>query len=126
MKEQDRIIKHISLIKFKDPRIIKSIVYHPLLFTRKKMADPDDTRPIRIRYFGVFVGKYMRNKENFKKLSYMKRAIKQHPNVINVFADPVFKDFKELRKYIQDLFDNNDVEVFEEFYKIIYKAIGDI
>lgn len=126
MKEQDKLIKHISLIKFKDPRVIQAIVYHPLLFAKRKMTDPDDLRPIRIRYFGAFVGKYMRNKEMFKKLSYVIAALKAHPELIEIFVDPVCATEKEARVYVNQLFDRNDKDSLNAIYDVIYKAIGDL
>lgn len=123
MKEQDRIIKHISLIKFKDPRVIQTIVYHPLLFAKHKMADPDDFRPIRIRYFGVFVGKYMHNKEMFHKFSYIITALKTRNNMYKIFVDPKFENDLDARRYVHNLFDVNNKEAIETIYDIMYKAI---
>jgi hypothetical protein len=124
MTEQDRIIKHISLIKFKDPRIIQQVVYHPFLFAKHRMADPDDYRPIRIRYFGAFVGKYMHNKEMFKKLSYIIQALKDHNELIKIFVDPVFTNDYDARIYINKLFDANDKDSINAIYDSIVKAIG--
>ena len=128
MKEQDKIIKHISLIKFKDPRVIQSIVYHPFLFAKRRMADPDDYRPIRIRYFGAFVQKYMHNKEMFKKLSYMVTQLKLHPKLIKLFVDPIsgsyfFSTESEAIKYVTKLFEDNEKEEFDKVYEAIFKAI---
>ena len=125
MKEQDRIIKHISLIKHKDVRVVQNIVYHPLLFAKKKMADPDEFRPIRIRYFGVFTQKWMRNKEMFKRLSYIITAIKNHPELIQLFEDPVFTNERDARLYVNRLFDENNKEGIREVYDAMYKAIGE-
>jgi hypothetical protein len=121
--EQDKIIKHISLIKFKDPRIIQSIVYYPFFFAKQKMADPDDYRPIRIRYFGAFVGKYMRNKLMYKKLSYVITALKTHPKLFKIFIDPKFTNEADARKYVNKLFDDNNKEALETIYDAVYKAI---
>jgi hypothetical protein len=123
MTEQEKLIKHISLIKFKDPRVIRTIVNHPMFFAKKKMTDPDDLRPIRIRYFGVFVGKYMRNKEMFKKLSYVIAAIKKHPELIELFVEPSFTKEWEARKYVNMLFDTNDRDSLRAIYDAVTKAI---
>jgi hypothetical protein len=123
MRDQDRIIKSISLIKFKDPRIIQNIVYHPLFFAKKKMADPDDLRPIRIRYFGVFVGKYLHNKEMFKKLSYIISALKKHPELINIFVDPTFTNEEDAIIYVRNLFTIQDKKSLVAIYDMVFKAI---
>ena len=125
MKEQDRILKHISLIKNKDIRVVKSIAYHPIFFAKKVMTDPDDYKPVRIRYFGVFVQKYMRNKDMYKKLSYVIKCIKKYPKLIEIFVDPSFSNDLEARKYINMLFDENNKEALAEIYDVVYKAIGD-
>jgi len=123
MKEQDRVIKHISLIKFKDPRVIQQVVYHPFLFAKHRMADPDDYRPIRIRYFGAFVGKFMRNKEMYKKLSYVIQALKDHPKLVRIFVDPVFDNDRDARIYVNRLFDDNAKDAINDIYDTITKAI---
>ena len=125
MKEQDRIIKHISLIKSKDVRVVQSIVYHPIFFAKKVMSDPDDYKPIRIRYFGVFVQKYMRNKDMYKKLSYIIKAIKKYPKLIEIFVDPTFSNELDARKYVNKLFDENNKEALTVVYDVVYKAIGE-
>jgi len=122
MKEQDKIIKHISLIKFKDPRIIQQVVYHPILFAKHVMADPDDYRPIRIRYFGAFVGKFMRNKEMHMKLSYIIQAIKSDPKLIRIFIDPSFDDDLMARKYVNQLFDESNKDAINDIYDTIVKV----
>ena len=54
----DRHIIHELYLKYrKDKRIIRAIVYHPILFTKRKIVDENDWRPIRIRYFGAFLPK---------------------------------------------------------------------
>jgi len=123
MKLQDKILKHISLIKNLDVRIIKNIVYHPLLFAKKKMADPDEYRPIRIRYFGVFIQKYMHNKEMFKKLSYIIKALKEHHNLYKIFIDPTFETDLEARIFVNKLFDEDNKQAILDIYNAIIKAI---
>lgn len=116
MKEQDKIIKHISLLKFKDKRIIEKIVYHPLLFARQKMTDPDDYKPIRIRYFGAFVPKYMHSKEMYNKLSYIIKSIKEDHSLKDIFIDPKFDNDLQARIYINKLFDQGAKDAILEIY----------
>ena len=55
----DKHIVHDIYLKWrKDKRVIREIVASPILFARHKFADPDDWRPIRIRYFAAFVPKH--------------------------------------------------------------------
>lgn len=124
MREQDRIIRHISLLNFKDPRVVQQVVYHPFLFAKHRMADPDDYRPVRIRYFGAFVGKFMRNKEMYNKLSYIIQALKDHPELVKIFVDPVFDNDYDARIYVNQLFDDNAKDAVNDIYDVIFKAIG--
>lgn len=69
MLRQDIIIRDLAAKYKKDPRIIEAIVYSPLKFAKKVFEDPKDDRPIRIKYFGVFVQKPVFNKDTrMKKL----------------------------------------------------------
>ena len=63
MKLEDKIIRGIANKYGKDPRVVREIVYHPLLFTKRRMEDPLEDRPVRIRYFGAFVQKNIKNKK---------------------------------------------------------------
>jgi hypothetical protein len=123
IRVQDKIIKHISLVKFKDPRVIEKVVYHPMFFARQKMTDPDDYRPIRIRYFGVFVGKFMRNKEMHKKLTHAIKILKARPDLISIFVEPSFTNDLDARKYVVELFSSNQKESFLAVHDALCKAM---
>lgn len=56
------ITKEISLLTFKDERVVQKIAYSPLLFLKRIMENINDNKPIRIRYFGVFYQKHKVNK----------------------------------------------------------------
>jgi len=73
----DEIIKKLSLKYNKDKRVIKLIAEHPLLFTKNRIKDPDDNRPIMIPYFGKFVFKFGKTLEG-KKLNVLKLLSKKH------------------------------------------------
>lgn len=64
-------IKKLSKKTNIDSRVVKMIADYPMKFARDRMADAEDDRPIRIRYFGVFLHKSASNeyskKENFDK-----------------------------------------------------------
>ena len=62
----DEVIKELALKYDKDPRVIKLICYHPLLFSKHVIEDPEDERAIMIRYFGKFILKYNKNSESKK------------------------------------------------------------
>ncbi len=89
------------------------------------MVSPDDHRPIRIRSFGVFAPKYMRNKCNFQRLSYMHAALLGHPDLHkDVFIEPTFSSGAEASHYVDELFNANDVKSFNAVYLAIVKAIA--
>lgn len=63
MVKKDKIIRRLAKEYNKDIRIIEQIVNSPLKFTNRVIQDPLDDRPVRIRYFGVFVQKESYNKK---------------------------------------------------------------
>lgn len=63
MIKKDKIIRRLAKEYNKDIRIIEQIVNSPLKFTNRVIQDPSDDRPVRIRYFGVFVQKESYNKK---------------------------------------------------------------
>ncbi len=73
MKE---IIKKLSQEYGKDERVIKLICFHPLLFTKHKMEDPNDLRPIMITYFAKFIPKWNKTLDD-KKLSIQRYLYKK-------------------------------------------------
>lgn len=50
-----------------DARVVRMLVDYPLLFSRNKIADDTDYRPIRIRYFATFQPKGRYNGETKDK-----------------------------------------------------------
>lgn len=127
---QNKIIKEISLLKNKDARVVQTIAQHPLLFAKHRLADPDDSRPIRIRYFGAFVVKYMRNKDAYRKTNFIFKWVKERPELYDLFIDEdtggrFFPGERELRRHIKYVLDTNDVDQLDEIYNAISKAIGE-
>ena len=64
----DNPIVHSLHLKYrKDKRVIRAVKDHPILFAKSKIIDDNDWRPIRIRYFGVFMWKDKREYVGHKK-----------------------------------------------------------
>ena len=63
MEVPDKIIRELAKKYKKSIKVSKEIVYSPLKFAKRKITDDVDNRPIRIRYFGVFVQKEHYTKE---------------------------------------------------------------
>lgn len=40
-----------------DPRVVRLVADYPIKFAKEKMSNEEDWRPIRIRYFAVFLPK---------------------------------------------------------------------
>jgi len=78
MKE---IYKQIAKQFGKDERVIKLICEHPLLFTKERMEDPNDMRPIMIMYWGKFV--YKTTKTLDDKKNAIDRYLKKKSIAIN-------------------------------------------
>lgn len=60
-----QIIKHLAEKHKRDARVIDLVTRHPFRFTRDVMSDPEDYRPVRLMYFGVFLQKNTNNKKNY-------------------------------------------------------------
>lgn len=50
---KETLVKTIAKEVKLDPRIVRLIIDSPIKFWRDKMSDPNEIRPVRIRYFGV-------------------------------------------------------------------------
>jgi len=66
MKFKRELINKLSREHGVDPRVVQLVVDYPFSFARKRMADDEDDRPIRLRYLGVFVKKGKHGKEEVK------------------------------------------------------------
>lgn len=64
---KETLIKQIATVKQLDPRVVRLIADFPLKFSRDKISDPDNLRPIRIRYLGVFQLKNKLLRQEIKK-----------------------------------------------------------
>lgn len=55
MLREQEIVKRIAKEQGLDERVVKLVANYPFYFVRQVMKDPNDLRPIRIKYFGLFV-----------------------------------------------------------------------
>jgi hypothetical protein len=81
-KWQDDLIHQVGLTFFKKDWVIKEIVYHPLKFAKRRMEDPEDKRPIRIRYFAAFVPKEVKSKERINKFKQIFRDYSRYGHIL--------------------------------------------
>lgn len=61
MRFKNKLVKRLSVEYGVDPRVVRLVVDYPFLFIKRKMADDEDDRPIRLRYLGAFVQKEFKN-----------------------------------------------------------------
>ena len=57
MGKKEELVKRLANKHRLDGRVVRLIVDYPIKFTKERMADDEDWRPIRLRYFGVFLPK---------------------------------------------------------------------
>lgn len=115
MNPQDLIIRRISLNRFISERVVKYVATHPFLFTKQRMADPEDDRPIRIRYFGVFQQKKTHNKASIKRRREVVNLIKENEeHYLELFKDK-FSTRNEIIAHIDTIIKYTDREEFNEF-----------
>lgn len=81
-KWQDDLIRNVGLSFFKKDWVIKEIVYHPLKFAKRRMEDPKEKRPIRIRYFATFVLKTGKDKERIGKFKEIYRDYNKYKDIV--------------------------------------------
>lgn len=104
-----KIIKDISLLTFKDERVVQQIAYHPLLFFKQVMEDDYDERAVRIKYFGVFSRISKLTKEEVLKEKF-DRLLKYIENVYEAckLLYPDFKNHIEFKEFLLGLYDSKD------------------
>lgn len=81
-KWQDDLIHNVGLTFFKKDWVAKEIVYHPLKFAKRRMEDPEDDRPIRIRYFAAFALKSGKTKERINKFKEIYRNYEKYKDIV--------------------------------------------
>lgn len=87
----------------------------------------DDERPIRIRYFGVFMQKYLCNKGMLKKLKYIYNKLRNDSKALEILQqfDSTLTTSEVAQKKVNSIFKSNNKDEIEEIYNILFKAIGD-
>jgi len=55
MAREDAIIKKIAKRKEMDPRVVSMVARYPFHFVKDVIRSKKDLRPVRLRYFGLFV-----------------------------------------------------------------------
>ncbi|MFW5890660.1 MAG: hypothetical protein ACOCUI_00400 [bacterium] len=96
----------------KDQRVIKSICEYPFKFAKERMSDPTDDRPIRIRYFGVFTQKHLKNKKVIMKYRYdvLLDNIEDVTIMMATTLGFIVPTFDSAKKIIIDAYKNKDYE----------------
>ena len=100
-KWQDDLIHNVALSFMKKDWVVKEIVYHPLKFAKHRMEDPDDPRPVRIRYFATFAMKQGKTKEWIKKFKEIYRNYDKYKDIVSQFST---KKGKPLNTSTEELF----------------------
>lgn len=52
--KDNELIEVLAVKHDVDKRVSKFVAHYPLKYTKRKIEDKDNWRPIRIRYFGIF------------------------------------------------------------------------
>lgn len=101
-KWQDDLIHNIGLTFFKKDWVIKEIAYHPLKFAKRRMEDPQDDRPIRIRYFAAFALKSTKTKERVAKFKQVYRGYEKYAPILKELGY-VFNNEEEYKYIVQGI-----------------------
>lgn len=121
---QDRLIRKLAKQFNKDPRVIREIVYSPLKFASRKISDPLDMRPIRIRYFGVFVLKHKDAKDNLFR-DRVKRLKNKIGKTLLLMASMgyLIKDEKSVYRILDGALESKDYEKIQSIWEE-YQSTG--
>jgi hypothetical protein len=114
-KWQDDLIHNVGLSFFKKDWVIKEIVYHPLKFAKRRMEDPLDERPIRIRYFAAFVLKSSKTKERVAKFKQVYRDYAKYKDIISSYGYKV--DTEDEFKYAVQGIAIRYIRLIDEIYE---------
>lgn len=128
LTQQEIIIKDLAAKYRKDKRVIERIVYSPLKFFKQVATDDVNYRPVRVRYFGVFVQKNTNNKvgrEN-RHIKYIEDNIIDAAVVMATTLGFQIKDVASARRIITDAVETRDIEKLEMIYTALkaYKRNG--
>ena len=114
-KWQDTLIRNVGLSFFKKDWVIKEIVYHPLRFAKRRMEDPLDDRPIRIRYFATFALKSIKTKERVTKYKEIYRNYEKYKKKLESYGYDV--DTKEKFEKEMKFIGNSKIKLVDEIYE---------
>jgi nucleoid DNA-binding protein len=112
---QEKILKKLAKKYNLDQRLVKNIVYYPIKFAKEKISDPVNTRPVRIRYFGVFTQKHIVNK-NFLFENRVKSLIDNIEDVavmMGAVLEFPITSLESAKKIINTAFEQKDYEKIE-------------
>jgi hypothetical protein len=113
-KWQDDLIHNVGLAFFKKDWVVKEIVYHPLKFAKRRMEDPNDERPIRIRYFGTFVMKLGKTKTRINKFKEIYRSYDRYKDIIGSYGYDVSTE--DIFKYNVQSISIKRISLVDEIY----------
>lgn len=121
-KWQDKIIDQLAFKYGLDKRVVREVVYYPLLFTNRVMNDPKDDRPIRIKHLGVFAYRGSRNKSVIEKPKY--DLIIQHAEeLFNIHYNEEFETLDHFVEYIIDLWNQREYSAIRKVHQIFKDKI---
>lgn len=112
---QEKLIKELAKKYNKSPEVVKSLVYFPFKFAKEKMENISDDRPIRIRYFGIFRHKYMKNKKYIlrRKSDIMIENLEDVAVMMSTTLGFIIKDFDSAKRIINEACDAEDYDKIE-------------
>ena len=121
---QDRFIRNLAKKYNRDPRVIREIVYSPLKFATRTISDPEDMRPIRIRYFGVFALKHKEAKDNLFR-DRVKKMKGNMGNTLLIMAAMgyMIKNDKSVIRILDEALELKDYEKIQTIWEQ-YKSVG--
>ena len=118
MDKKGYIIRDLAKKYNKDVRVIQQLVDSPFKFTSRIIQDPYDKRPIRLRYFAVFVQKKVYDKES-KLRDMIKTLLNNIQDVLVVMASTLgysISKTESAKRIIEEARDSKDYEKIKDIW----------
>jgi len=115
---QDSLIIELAKKYNRDPRVIKEIAFSPIKFANRVISDPNDIRPIRVRYFGVFTLKHKEGKMTLFKgrVETLKKHIPEVTFIMEMLGY-IIKDENSVNRILDEALESGDHEKIETIWE---------
>ena len=116
---QDNILKSLSKEFNKDVRCVKNVAYYPIKFAKHIIEDPFNDTPIRIKYFGAFTQRYIKDRDLLFKIRtrHLLANIDDVAVMMATTLDFIIPKISSAKKIIDDIIEQKDYEKLDMIWE---------